>query len=80
MAVFYNIQLQLSHNSLVVRQNWNQNYDYIVIGVGFAGFVMASRLSEDPTKTVLLLEYGFAENFISDISTVDLFVKGTPID
>jgi choline dehydrogenase-like flavoprotein len=51
-----------------------------VIGVGFAGFVMASRLSEDPTKTVLLLEYGFAENFISDISTVDLFVKGTPID
>ncbi len=80
MTIFHNIQLQLSHNSLVVRQNWNQNYDYIVIGAGSAGSVMASRLSEDPTKTVLLLEYGFAENFITDIPAVDLFVKGTPID
>ncbi|XP_029837308.4 glucose dehydrogenase [FAD, quinone]-like [Ixodes scapularis] len=64
----------------LVKFTFADVYDYIVVGGGSAGAVVASRLSEDPGVSVLLLEAGGLPNFFLDVPLLAAEIQQTKFD
>ena len=52
-----------------------KTYDYVIAGGGLGGIVTAARLSEDSSKTVLVLEAGYSEEDRQDVTGMSFFLN-----
>ncbi|XP_029172703.1 glucose dehydrogenase [FAD, quinone]-like [Nylanderia fulva] len=57
-----------------------QQYDYIVVGAGSAGSILATRLAKDKQSRVLLLEAGGTAPFFLDIPLLAPIIQKTAYD
>ncbi|XP_078052391.1 glucose dehydrogenase [FAD, quinone] isoform X2 [Augochlora pura] len=56
------------------------DYDYIIVGAGTSGCVLASRLSEVSNVTVLLIEAGGYFGWVSSVPLLSPMTQGTEFD
>uniref|UniRef100_A0A182MCE4 Glucose-methanol-choline oxidoreductase N-terminal domain-containing protein n=1 Tax=Anopheles culicifacies TaxID=139723 RepID=A0A182MCE4_9DIPT len=58
----------------------DRSFDYVIVGAGTAGCVLANRLSENPNITVLLVEAGDTFGAASIIPLISTAMQGTKYD
>lgn len=65
---------------ILLRNTWHEQYDYVIVGGGSAGAVLANRLSEDSSVSVLLLEAGGVENEWTKVPWTAASLQKTELD
>ncbi|XP_047353799.1 neither inactivation nor afterpotential protein G [Vespa velutina] len=76
-SLFYHYQF---NKPIGIIENPNSYYDYIVVGAGTTGCVIASRLSDLSNTTVLLVEAGGYFNWMSAMPLMAPLMQGTSLD
>ncbi|XP_055934440.1 glucose dehydrogenase [FAD, quinone]-like [Argiope bruennichi] len=81
-SLFPMLLLSLANQKIApkISTSFKKEYDYIVVGGGSEGSVVADRLSELPCVNVLLLEAGQNPPLVSDIPAVSRYFYLSDID
>lgn len=61
------LQRTIRHNSVHTRRPVEKEYDFVVVGAGSAGSVIAGRLTENEDVSVLVLEAGGPQTVLTDM-------------
>ncbi|KAH8385019.1 hypothetical protein KR093_010505 [Drosophila rubida] len=77
---YYRYQYADPENKVLEPQYVKRHYDFVVVGGGSAGAVIANRLSEVRNWSVLLLEAGGDETEISDVPALAGYIQLTDLD
>lgn len=77
---FYQYDVFDPESRPINQKNLHQEYDFIVVGGGSAGSVIANRLTENPAHRVLLLEAGGHESEITDVPLLSLYLHKSKLD
>ncbi|XP_039307163.1 glucose dehydrogenase [FAD, quinone]-like [Solenopsis invicta] len=77
---YFNYDLIDPENHPRVTKQLKKDYDFVIVGGGSAGSVLANRLTENPEWSVLLLEAGGHETEITDVPILSLFLHKSKLD